>query len=73
MKFAAVLAAASASPTSFIMENWWAEANNVFNFAEGNWGAFAGAVDAVSINLMSSIAKYLILLSDYTQSHFKVE
>merc|ERR1719285_371327 len=39
MKFATVLAAtASANVTSYIAENWWNEAVNVFNFAQANWG-----------------------------------
>ena len=53
MKVAALLAAtASANPTQFIMDNWWKEAVNVFNFASGNWDQFAQTVDNVS-NRMS--------------------
>ena len=50
MKVAALLAAtASANPTQFIMDNWWKEAVNVFNFASGNWDQFASTVDTVSL------------------------
>merc|ERR1711997_909924 len=48
MKVAALLAAtASANPTQFIMDNWWKEAVNVFNFASGNWDQFASTVDTI--------------------------
>ena len=50
MKVAALLAAtASANPTQFIMDNWWKEAVNVFNFASGNWDQFSSTVDTVSL------------------------
>ena len=49
MKVAAFLAAtASANPTKFIVDNWWKEAVNVFNFASGNWDQFSQTVDNVS-------------------------
>merc|ERR1711887_425452 len=48
MKVAAILAAtASANPTQFIMDNWWKEAVNVFNFASGNWDQFSSTVDTI--------------------------
>merc|ERR1711915_932743 len=37
MKFAALIATAAASPTQFVVDNWWNEAQNVFNFAQTNW------------------------------------
>merc|ERR1712136_437419 len=46
MKFAALVAAA-ASPTQFVVDNWWNEAQNVFNFAQSNWQQFASAADNV--------------------------
>ena len=49
MKFAALVAAAAASPTQFVVDNWWNEAQNVFNFAQTNWQQFASAADNVSI------------------------
>ena len=48
MKFAALVAAAAASPTQFVVDNWWNEAQNVFNFAQTNWQQFAAAADNVS-------------------------
>lgn len=48
MKFAALVAAAAASPTQFVVDNWWNEAQNVFNFAQTNWQQFASAADNVS-------------------------
>lgn len=49
MKVTAVLAAtASANVTNFIVENWWNQAVQVFNFASENWAAFAQAADSVS-------------------------
>ena len=49
MKFsAALVAVATASPTAFIVENWWNEAVNVFGYASNNWGDFSSAVDNVS-------------------------
>jgi hypothetical protein len=48
MKVAALLAAtASANPTQFIMDNWWKEAVQVFNFASGNWDQFSSTVDTI--------------------------
>jgi len=48
MKFATLVAAAAASPTQFVVDNWWNEAQNVFNFAQTNWQQFASAADNVS-------------------------
>jgi len=49
MKLATVLAAtASANVSSYIAENWWNEAVNVFNFAQANWDQFAAAANSVS-------------------------
>merc|ERR1719309_854876 len=39
--------AASANPTQCIMDNWWKEAVNVFNFASGNWDQFSSTVDTI--------------------------
>ena len=51
MKLAALLAASAAAhhdnDMDHLMEQWWTEAVNVFNFASGNWAQFAGAVDSV--------------------------
>ena len=56
MKVAAILAAtASANPTQFIMDNWWKEAVNVFNFASGNWAQFAQTVDNVSNGMFPDV------------------
>ena len=55
MKFAALVAAAAASPTQFVVDNWWNEAQNVFNFAQTNWQQFASAADNVSITLFYQI------------------
>ena len=52
MKFAALVAAAAASPTQFVVDNWWNEAQNVFNFAQSNWQQFASAADNVSTTLI---------------------
>lgn len=52
MKFAALVAAAAASPTQFVVDNWWNEAQNVFNFAQSNWQQFASAADHVSTTLI---------------------
>ena len=52
MKFAALVAAAAASPTQFVVDNWWNEAQNVFNFAQTNWQQFASAADNVSTTLI---------------------
>ena len=49
MKFAAIIATAAASdPRSWLVENWWNEAVNVFNFASNNWATFAAQADKVS-------------------------
>ena len=49
MKVTAVLAAtASANVTEFIVENWWNQAVQVFQFASSNWAQFASAADSVS-------------------------
>ena len=59
MKVAALLAAtASANPTQFIMDNWWKEAVNVFNFASGNWDQFSSTVDTVSLANGQNLAMY---------------
>merc|ERR1711915_52037 len=50
MKFAALIATAAASPTQFVVDNWWNEAQNVFNFAQTNWQQFASAADSVGDN-----------------------
>merc|ERR1711937_17648 len=47
MKFAALIATAAASPTQFVVDNWWNEAQNVFNFAQTNWQQFASVADNV--------------------------
>merc|ERR1712147_571594 len=35
-------------PRSWLVENWWNEAVNVFNFASNNWATFAAQADKVS-------------------------
>merc|ERR1712002_77652 len=47
MKYFALAAAVAANPSSFIAENWWNEAVNVFNFSNENWEQFASAVDSI--------------------------
>ena len=44
--FATLLAACAASPTEWIVANWWTEANNVYNFAVGNSAQFASIIAA---------------------------
>ena len=54
MKFAALIAAASAGPTDpqqWFIEEWWRQAVGVFNFASSNWSNFAAAVNSVSDHL----------------------
>merc|ERR1711990_89164 len=46
-KYFALAAAVAANPSSFIAENWWNEAVNVFNFSNENWEQFASAVDSI--------------------------
>ena len=58
MKFAALVAAAAASPTQFVVDNWWNEAQNVFNFAQSNWQQFASAADNVSTTLIFHHTRY---------------
>lgn len=53
MKISAVLlAAAQAMPTGsvhqWMVDNWWASAVEVFNFASQNWDQYIAAVDSVS-------------------------
>ena len=60
MKFAALVAAAAASPTQFVVDNWWNEAQNVFNFAQSNWQQFASAADNVSTTLIFHHTGYYI-------------
>ena len=62
MKFAALVAAAAASPTQFVVDNWWNEAQNVFNFAQTNWQQFASAANNVSTTL------FFITILDTTPS-----
>merc|ERR1712235_217623 len=49
MKLATVLAA-TASVSSYIAENWWNEAVNVFDFANSNWDQFAAAANYVGMS-----------------------
>ena len=49
MRLSTVLVAtASADMYSFVVDNFWNEAVNVFNFAETNWNQFASAANSVS-------------------------
>merc|ERR1712055_961414 len=74
MKVAAILAAtASANPTQFIMDNWWKEAVNVFNFASGNWAQFSSTVDTIPSNYWDPLWAFCNAdawagMSDSTQS-----
>merc|ERR1712002_147869 len=43
----ALFAAAQASPTQWMVDQWWNEAVDVFNFSNNNWAAFSNAVDSV--------------------------
>ena len=66
MKVAALLAAtASANPTQFIMDNWWKEAVNVFNFASGNWDQFSSTVDTVSFSEMNDQKRPTIMTDNF--------
>merc|ERR1711887_480881 len=47
MKFAALIATA-ATDKSWLVENWWNEAVNVFTFASQDWASFAAAANTVS-------------------------
>ena len=64
MKVAAIFAAAAtASPTGFIVNNWWEEAVNVFGYASSNWAQFAAAADTVSsiplrVNFCNEFLRY---------------
>ena len=50
MKLTTVLATtASASVMEFVVENFWTQAVQVFNFANENWESFAAAADRVSL------------------------
>merc|ERR1711970_949797 len=48
MKFAALIATAAATDKSWLVENWWNEAVNVFTFASQDWASFAAAANTVS-------------------------
>ena len=52
MKISAILVAATqAAPSSmhrWIVDNWWATAEETFNYATPNWEKFCAAVDRVS-------------------------
>merc|ERR1711881_114009 len=47
MKLFCLLAVASASTTEWLMNQWWAEAKNVFNFAQNNFEKFQATIDSV--------------------------
>jgi len=69
MKFATVLAAtASANVTSYIAENWWNEAVNVFEFAQANWGQFSAAANSVSDSQWKPLWTYCNTNGDATIS-----
>merc|ERR1711970_390 len=48
MKFAALIATAAATDKSWLVENWWNEAVNVFTFNSQDWASFAAAANTVS-------------------------
>ena len=51
MKLSLALAAvAQANPTDWMVNQWWDQAVQVFNFSSNNWSSFAAAVDSVSIS-----------------------
>ena len=73
MKFAALVAAAAASPTQFVVDNWWNEAQNVFNFAQTNWQQFAAAADNVSFTFFTTpVTTPGTTPSDTTPSDIKI-
>merc|ERR1712156_418396 len=43
----ALFAAAQANPTQWMVDQWWNEAVDVFNFSNNNWAAFSKAVNSV--------------------------
>merc|ERR1712123_341755 len=43
----ALVAAANANQMDWMVNQWWEEAVQVFDFSNKNWAAFAGAVNAV--------------------------
>merc|ERR1739848_15851 len=50
MKFAALVAAASAAPTDpqqWFIDQWWKQAVSVFDFANKDWASFSAAVNSV--------------------------
>merc|ERR1711935_1023322 len=48
MKLSLALAAvAQANPTDWMVNQWWDQAVQVFNFSSNNWSSFAAAVDSV--------------------------
>merc|ERR1712168_1507597 len=43
----ALFAAAQANPTEWMVNQWWEQAVQVFNFSANNWSSFSAAVDSV--------------------------
>merc|ERR1712088_1126462 len=43
----ALFAAAQANPTEWMVNQWWEQAVQVFNFSANNWSSFAAAVNSV--------------------------
>ena len=61
MKLSLALAAvAQANPTDWMVNQWWDQAVQVFNFSSNNWSSFAAAVDSVS-SITSSPVPHLNL------------
>ena len=49
----ALFAAAQANPTEWMVNQWWEQAVQVFNFSANNWSSFAAAVNSVSFEIHS--------------------
>lgn len=47
MKVFALIGLASAATTDWMLNTWWDEAKNVFNFASNNWDTFKSVADGV--------------------------
>ena len=55
---AAVLAIAQAGQTEWVMNTWWAKANEVYNFAVANPAQFGGAIASVSDDLFNPLFNF---------------
>ena len=64
MKLFALAGLASASTQEWIMNQWYTEATNVYNFAKTNWGTFQQVVDSVDDNKWTPLWKFCNINED---------